>query len=86
MNLFFNNKKYNKKSKKKNEEKPFHRNTNCYKCGGKMTEKETVYQNTRWGGGVKIPEKTTANVCEKCGELTFSSGEAKRLQELSRQY
>lgn len=71
---------------KKINNKHSYRSEKCYKCGGKVVFKNIIYENTKWGGGEKFPEKAKAFVCEKCNEKTFSSDEAKRLQELSRSY
>lgn len=79
-------KKSTKNKGKNNNDKPSYREKKCYKCGGKVTQKDIIYENTKWGGGEKFPEKAKAFVCEKCNEKTFSSEETKRLQELSRSY
>lgn len=76
------------KKKKVNRDNYITKKQRCYICGGDMERKEIIYENIKWGGGQKYPENVIANVCTNpnCGERTFSTYEAQRLQELSRQY
>lgn len=59
----------------------------CYICNSELKELVIDYKNYKWGdkNTFKI-EKAKANVCSKCGEITFNHEEAVRLQELSKTY